>query len=93
MNGCWHSALTTVPDLQGWLPGYIATERVAKMVAFVRSQQGPYGLWEYAVRPQVSRWVTFDILRTLSHLDEKGDWLSQEPRTPFQPYPRKQKRF
>lgn len=68
-------------------------ERVADLLAFVRSQQGPFGLWEYAARPQVSRWLTFDILRTLAHLDEKGGWLSQEPRTPFQPYPRRQRRF
>lgn len=68
-------------------------ERISGMLAFVRNQQGPFGLWEYAARPQVSRWVTFDILRTLATLDEKGDWLSQEPHTPFQPYPRKMKRF
>lgn len=68
-------------------------ERVAGMLEFVRSQQGPYGLWEYAARPQVSRWVTFDILRSLARLGENEDWLSQEPRTPFQPYPRRQKRF
>ena len=68
-------------------------ERIAGMLEFVRSQQGAYGLWEYAARPQVSRWVTFDILRSLARLDTNEDWLSQEPRTPFQPYPARQKRF
>jgi hypothetical protein len=68
-------------------------ERVAALLEFVHRQQGVYGLWEYAARPQVSRWVTFDILRSLAGLEGNQDWLSQEPRTPFQPYPRRKKRF
>jgi hypothetical protein len=67
--------------------------RVVNMVDFVKKQQGSYGLWEYRPRPQASRWVTFDLLRSLSHLDEQTDWLGLEPRTPFRPYPRKNKRF
>ena len=68
-------------------------ERLDALLEFVRRQQGPYGLWEYPTRPQVSRWLTFDILRSLTHLDENGDWFSLEPRTPFQTYPRRPKRF
>lgn len=72
-------------------------ERVAEMVDFVRDQRGPYGLWEYQPRPQASRWITLDLLRTLAGLDAAGqnpsDWVSQEPRTPFQPYPKPKKRY
>ena len=71
----------------------VEDERIAGMLKFVRRQQGAYGLWEYAARPQVSRWVTFDILRSLARLDENEDWFSHEPRTPFQSYPKSQKRF
>ena len=67
--------------------------RVADMVAFVKSLQGPYGLWEHPGHPQASRWVTFDLLRSLSRIDESTDWVSQEPRTPFQAYPKEQKRY
>lgn len=67
--------------------------RVADLVSFVLDLQGPYGLWEYGPKPQVSRWVTFDLLRTLSRLDDEGDWLSLEPRTPFRPYPTRQRRY
>ena len=67
--------------------------RVADNVKFVKELQGPYGLWEYQGHPEVSRWVTFDLLRSLSRLDEETDWLSMEPRTPFQPYPKKPRRF
>lgn len=71
----------------------VEDERLASLLDFIRSQQGPYGLWEYPARPQVARWVTYEILRSLSHLDQAGTWFSQEPRTPFQPYPKRQKRF
>jgi hypothetical protein len=71
----------------------VEDERIAGLLEFVRSQQGAYGLWEYSARPQVSRWVTFDILRSMANLGVREDWLSQEPRTPFQSYPRQQKRF
>jgi hypothetical protein len=68
-------------------------ERVAETVEFVRKTQGPYGLWEYAPRPQASRWVTFDLLRSLSRLDQEASWLSVEPRTPFRAYAKRAKRF
>ncbi|UCD96548.1 MAG: terpene cyclase/mutase family protein [Candidatus Bathyarchaeota archaeon] len=67
--------------------------RVADGVRFVKELQGPRGLWEYPRHPEVSRWITFDLLRSLSRLDTTSDWLSTEPRTPFQPYPKKPKRF
>ncbi len=67
--------------------------RVAGLVEFVRSLAGPYGLWEYGPRPQASRWVTFDLLRSLSRLDSAGEWISLAPRTPFQPYPTPPRRY
>jgi hypothetical protein len=68
-------------------------ERIAGLVAFARELQGPYGLWKYRPRPQASRWLTFDVIRSLHHLDESSDWVSLEPRTPFREYPRRRKRF
>lgn len=67
--------------------------RVADMVAFVKNLQGPYGLWEYTSRPEVSRWVSFHLLRSLSRIDKETGWFSLEPRTPFQPYPKRAKRY
>jgi hypothetical protein len=68
--------------------------RVRDLVAFVRSLQGPYGLWEYARRPQITRWLTFDLRRSLEGIFQSNeDWMPLEPRTPFQPYPKKQKRY
>jgi hypothetical protein len=67
--------------------------RVAAMACFVQDLQGPFGLWVYASRPEASRWVTFDLLRSLSRIDARGNWVSLEPRTPFQPYPKVPKRY
>jgi hypothetical protein len=75
--------------------------RVSEIVSFVGELQGSYGLWEYAARPQVSRWVTFDLLRSLLRLkgserlteSEREEWISLEPRTPFQSYPQRKKRY
>jgi hypothetical protein len=63
-------------------------ERVAGIVAFIQAERGPFGLWEYLPRPQISRWLTFDLLRSLSRLRPESDWTGVEPRTPFQAYPR-----
>jgi hypothetical protein len=66
--------------------------RVSTLISFVRELQGPFGLWEYE-NPQANRWITFDLLRSLSRIDEKGDWITEEPSTPFQGYKRIQKRY
>lgn len=62
--------------------------RVADLLSFICSLQGSYGLWEYRERPQVSRWLSYDLLRSLSMLDQAGEWMGMEPRTPFRPYQR-----
>jgi len=85
--------LAQLLDLCWRVGASIEDERVAETIDFVRALRGPYGLWEYISQPQASRWVTFDILRSLSRLDKAGDWLSLEPRTPFQSYARRNRRF
>jgi len=85
--------LAQMLDLCWRVGASIEDERIAGMVNFVRSLQGAYGLWEYTNRPQVSRWVTSDLLRSLSHLDEGSDWFSAEPSTPFKAYFKKPKRY
>jgi hypothetical protein len=67
--------------------------RLAEMVAFVKGLRGPYGLWEHPARPDVSRWLSFDLLRSLSRIDAETDWVSLQPRTPFQPYPKRPRRY
>ena len=80
-------------DLSWRIGASLEDGRLADNVKFVKELQGPHGLWTYQRCPEVSRWVTFDLLRSLSRLDEETDWLSMEPRTHFQPYPKKPRRF
>ena len=67
-------------------------QQVDDLVDFIKDQQNMYGFWEYA-QPQASRWITYDVLRTLKGVLSESDWVNLEPRTPFQPYPKKRKRF
>ena len=67
--------------------------RVADLVSYIKDLQGPYGLWEHPSHPQASRWLSFDLLRSLSRIDARTDWFSLHPRTPFQPYPKTPRRY
>jgi hypothetical protein len=80
-------------DLCWRIGASLEDDRVLNLVEFAKKEQGPYGLWEYRSRPQASRWITFDVLRSLSSLDQVSDWVTLEPRTPFQPYPARDRRY
>jgi len=82
-----------VLDLCRRIGASLEDERVAEMVEWVRGLRGACGLWTYPAHPEVSRWVTFDLLRSLSRIEATSDWVSQEPRTPFQPYPKRPRRY
>jgi hypothetical protein len=85
--------LALILDLCSRMGAAQSDERVSRIVGFLLDLQGPRGLWDYSARPQAARWLTFDVLRSLSRLDESQAWLSLEPKTPFQPYPKRPKRF
>jgi len=68
-------------------------DRIAEVVRFVSRLRKPSGLWDYPSKPQAARWVSFDLLVSLTALQKEGDWLSAEPRTPFRPYPKRRKRY
>jgi hypothetical protein len=68
-------------------------ERISDLIDFVQSEQGEFGLWDYIAHPKATRWLTFDLLRSLTHISENVEWISTEPRIPFQAYPKKMKRF
>ncbi len=70
-------------------------ERAADLARFIRSLAMPSGLWEYSANLAASRWVSFDIARSLTAVEEgpSGDWTGSRPRTPFAPYPRRKRRY
>ena len=67
--------------------------RVSDLIEWIIEQQGEYGLWEYASHPEVTRWISFDILRSLRNIDDSTEWFSTKKRKQFAAYPRKKKRF
>lgn len=67
--------------------------RVADLVSFVQSLQGEYGLWEYPSQPQLKRWISYDLLNSLKQITPSTSWISMEPPSPFQTYPKREKRF
>ena len=81
LNLCWRIGATEDDD------------RVSDFIEFVKSEQGEFGLWDYAPSPQATRWLTFDLLNSLWNINKNVEWISEEPRTPFQSYPKKMKRF
>jgi len=85
--------LAQILDLCWRVDASLEDERIQELVAFITRLQGPFGLWDYPRRPQASHWITFDVLRSLTNLGYNPSWTGLEPRTPFRPYPSKQKRF
>ncbi|MFW9786113.1 MAG: prenyltransferase/squalene oxidase repeat-containing protein [Candidatus Thorarchaeota archaeon] len=67
--------------------------RVEDLIDWILEQQGQYGLWEYTPHPEVTRWISFDILRTLGKIDDSTDWISTKKRKHFAAYPHKKRRF
>ncbi len=85
--------LALVLDLCGRVGASREDARVVDLADDVLTWQGHYGLWEYAPQPTASRWVTFDLLRSLKRLSTDTDWHSFEPRTPFSSYASRQPRY
>lgn len=66
--------------------------RIADLVAFLDTRRGPLGLWDHPKYPQLSRWLTLDILASKRRL-ESGDWTGRDLRSTFRPYPRARRRY
>jgi hypothetical protein len=41
----------------------------------------------------VTRWISFDVLRSLKNIDDSTEWVPTKPRKKFASYPRKKKRL
>jgi hypothetical protein len=67
-------------------------QRVADLVRFLEGLRGPRGLWAHPSHPELSRWLTFDIMLSLDRL-AGGEWLGVAPRVPFRAYPRRKRRY
>jgi Prenyltransferase and squalene oxidase repeat len=66
--------------------------RLSDLIAFLESRRGRSGLWEHPSHPELSRWLTFDILLSLRRVVQ-GDWVGAAFRTSFRAYPRRRRRY
>jgi hypothetical protein len=66
--------------------------RVDDLVEFLLTVRGENGLWQHPTHPELARWLTFDILRSLRRL-EGGEWIGLAPRTAFRAYPKRRRRY
>ena len=66
--------------------------RVGDLIDFLLGLRGENGLWQHPTHPELARWLTFDILRSLRRL-ERGEWIGLAPRTAFRAYPKRRRRY
>jgi hypothetical protein len=66
--------------------------RLADLVAFLESRRTSHGLWQHPAYPELSRWLTFDLLLSLRRL-AGGDWVGAAFPTSFRAYPRRRRRY
>ncbi len=66
--------------------------RVADLVAFLEKRRGSHGLWDHPTHPQLTRWLTLDILASMKRL-ESGDFVGRDLRADFRPYPKRRRRY
>jgi hypothetical protein len=84
--------LALLVDLAGRCGASTADGRVADLVGFLASLRGRHGLWEHPAHPQLSRWLTLDLLAALARL-AAGDWAGTDLRIPFRAYPKRPRRY
>ncbi len=80
-------------DLCGRIGASKEDERVIDLIEWIENSRNEYGIWEYQPHPEASRWITFDILRSLETIDVTGDWATSEIRRKYSSYPKRRKRF
>jgi hypothetical protein len=83
--------LAFVLDLASRCGVSLEDRRVRELVAYLETLRGPYGLWQHHAHPQLSRWLTFDLQRSLRRL-AGGDWIGNEEPATFTPYKRGRRR-
>ena len=86
-----HFDLAQVLDLCWRIGASSEDPKVADIIEFIHKLQGQYGLWTYNKRPHASRWITYSILNSLRNINDEVDWINIDPRTPFQPYPKRRR--
>jgi hypothetical protein len=73
-------------DLSWRVGASMEDERLSGLAEFVTGLRGPAGLWELRCAPAASRWLSFDLERSLARIPGSSDWIPAGPRTPYRSY-------
>lgn len=66
--------------------------RVADLAEFLLARRGPGGLWEHPTHPELTRWLSFELMLSLRRLSA-GDWAGTAPRVAYRPYRPARRRY
>ena len=66
--------------------------RVASLLHYLLERRGANGLWQHPTRPELGRWLTFDLLLSLRRLAH-GDWIGVAMQIPFRAYGKRRRRY
>ncbi len=53
--------------------------RIGELVTFLERRRGPAGIWIHPNHPELSRWLTFDLLSGMRRLTT-GGWIDKTPK-------------
>ena len=67
--------------------------RIQNILEFVKKSINKFGLLIYIPNIQASRWITFDIKRSLKELKIEKEWITNDMKVPFRRYDKPIKRF
>jgi hypothetical protein len=84
--------LAFVLELAGRAGAGTDDRRVSDLVAFLEQRRGPDGLWAHPGHPELSRWLSFELYRSLRRVGS-GDWAGSDPRFALRAYPPARRRY
>jgi hypothetical protein len=84
--------LALLLELAGRVGASANDPRISDLLTFLDALRSSTGLWRHPVYPEMSRWLTFDLLVSQRRL-ESGEWIGTAFRTTFASYPRQTRRF
>jgi hypothetical protein len=66
--------------------------RVAELLSFLDARRGRHGLWDHPVHPNLTRWLTLELLASRRRIELGGDWAGTDRHIDYRAYPKQRRR-
>ena len=77
-----------------WRIGVSEDDRqLQNLVNFIKKSVNQFGLLKYLPNPLATRWITYDLKKSLQNLRIEEDWEAHDFKIPFQRYSKAPRRF